>query len=91
MRARFLSRFEWAGKDVYCYDDLDTREVVYLEGGRDGEEIRRFTPVNYSFVQGRAIDMPPREDIFEFIKKSYSKKNTWKTGMGHIHWANPEE
>lgn len=87
MRARFLSRFEWQGKDVYCYDDIDTGEVVYLEGGRGGAELRRFAPMDYPPARGRAIDVPPRQDVFDFVLKSYSVKKPYKDNTAHTHWA----
>lgn len=89
MRARFISRFDWAGKDVYCYDDLDTGEVVYLDGGRNGKELRRYRPIEYTAPRGRAVDVPPRQDVFQFIRKSYKPKEG--TRMDHIHWASPED
>jgi hypothetical protein len=91
MRARFLSRFDWEGKDVYCYDDLDTGEVVYFNGGRHGEELKRFTPMDYSNIQGRTADVLPRADVFQFIRATYKpKKNPFSSGSAHIHWALPE-
>jgi hypothetical protein len=69
MRARFVSRFEWAGKDVYCYDDLDTGEVVYLDGGRYGRELRRYMPIEYTATRGRAIDFVPRSKLAAILSK----------------------
>jgi hypothetical protein len=91
MRARFLSRFEWAGKDVYSYDDLDTGEVVYLEGGRSGEELKRFTPIDYPPIHDRAIDIMPQKDIFQFILQSYNTKDPYRDYRSHDHWAIKED
>jgi hypothetical protein len=88
MRARFVSRFEWQGMDIYCYDDLDTGEVVYLNGGRNGSEVRRYTPVRYCVSQGRAVDVPMRKNLFDYIKKNYLKPvDPYKGKKPYDHWA----
>jgi hypothetical protein len=87
MRAQFLSRFEHAGKDVYSYLDLDTQEIVWLEAGRSGLEIKRWPKMILNTPKGRAIDYPPREDITKLINKYHNKSIAYPTTPNHDHWA----
>jgi hypothetical protein len=83
MRAKFLSHFDWQGKDVYSYLDLDTKDIVWLLGGRNGEELRRFPYVDRKPETGRAIDIPPKVDVFDYVIRNYLKDTV---DNHHIHW-----
>ena len=87
MRAQFLSRFEHAGKDVYSYLDLDTQEIVWLEGGRSGPEIRRWRKMELTPPQGRAIDYPPRKETIRALIDRYHNKPAGYLPYQHDHWA----
>lgn len=87
MRAQFLSRFEHAGKDVYSYLDLDTQEIVWLEGGRSGPEIRRWPKMELTAPRGRAIDYLPKSETIRDLIDKYHNKPRGYLPYQHDHWA----
>lgn len=91
MRAKFLSKFEYLGDQVFCYLDLDNNDIVWLKDGRQGEEIRRFPNIEYSPVRGRAIDIPPKSPLFDFLKKYSGIRKPYDHRPDYIHYCPPKD
>jgi hypothetical protein len=81
MRAKFINKFMFCGVEVYVYLDLDTNDFVWLEGGRNGKEMRRIPePIGYVLPTGRAIDFMPPAPLTKYLQEYHNKINQ------HIHW-----
>jgi hypothetical protein len=72
MKAKFFSTFDFMGVEVFCYLDLDNNDLVWLEGGRNGKEMRRIPEPEITYKpQGRAVDIPPKYGPWKWVEKHY--------------------